>query len=48
MSFLKIFDFPIPDNEDFNTAKLIAESVPEHLDGRELWILRNFIEGDFE
>lgn len=42
------FDFPLPTKEEFQTVKELAESIPEALDGGDLWILRNFDEGDFQ
>ena len=45
---LKKFDFPLPDAEEIKVVKELAESCPELLDGRDVWIWRKFIGGDFE
>lgn len=41
------FDFDFPSWEEFQAVKKLAENLIE-LDGRELWILENFSEGDFD
>lgn len=45
MSFSKKFDFPLPSQEELETVRLMAKHCPEGLDGRDLWVLRNFIGG---
>jgi hypothetical protein len=42
------FDFPSPTEEEIKTVKEIAKSNQEYLDGREIWILQEFFESDFE
>lgn len=37
--------FPSPTEEEIKVVKEIAKYNPDLLDGRELWILQNFIEG---
>lgn len=39
-------DFPSPTEEEIKLVKKIAKFNPEDLDGRETWILQEFIEGD--
>jgi len=39
-------EFLAPSEEEIKAVKQIAESNPEELDGREMWILKEFIEGD--
>ncbi len=41
-------EFLAPSEEEIKEVKRIAESNPEELDGREMWILKEFIEGDFD
>ncbi|MFA5357411.1 MAG: hypothetical protein WC308_00600 [archaeon] len=41
------FEFEFPTREEFQSVKELAENSVE-LDGRELWILENFSEGDFD
>ena len=41
------FDFSLPSQEEIRAVKEIADSNPELLDGRELWILKEFVESDF-
>ena len=48
MIFQKTLEFPSPSEEEIKTVNQIAESNPEDLDGRELWILQMFMEIDFE
>ena len=38
------FDFSLPCREEIETVQWMAESCPEFLDSRELWILENFCE----
>ena len=40
------FNFPSPTGEEIKSVRELAKFSPELLDGRELWILRNFIGGD--
>ena len=42
MSFSQKFDFPLPDKEELDTLKLMAKYCSEELDGRDLWVLKNF------
>lgn len=42
------FDFPLPAEEEIETIKEIAKFCPEHLDGRDIWVLQKFIESGFE
>jgi len=46
--FQKIFEFPLPSREEIKAVKQIAESNPDDLDGRDLWVLQEFVESDFE
>ncbi len=39
-------EFLAPSEEEIKIVKQMAESNPEDLDGREMWILKEFIEGD--
>lgn len=39
---------PLPTREEYKTVKRLAESIPEELDDREIWILSNFGEEDFQ
>ena len=41
-----VFEFPT--KKEFKAIKELQKNVPEVLDGRELWVLENFCEGDFE
>jgi len=41
------FDFPFPSEEEYKAVKELAKSNPRLLDGRDLWVLKNFRE-DFE
>jgi len=43
-----VFNFPSPSKEEYKTVKDLAYSNPGLLDGRDLWILKNFNEGDFK
>ncbi|MBU1120976.1 hypothetical protein KJ660_03810 [Candidatus Micrarchaeota archaeon] len=45
---LKKFDFPLPTKEEIASVRVLAENCPEELDGRELWICKNFLDGGFE
>jgi hypothetical protein len=47
MDFKK-FDFPLPSEEEIRVVKEIAKVAPEELDGRDMWILREFLESDSE
>ena len=38
------FNFSLPSREEIETVVWMAESCPEFLDGRELWIFQNFCE----
>ena len=42
------FDFPLPSEEEIRVVKEIAKFAPEELGGRDLWILREFLESDSE
>jgi hypothetical protein len=42
----KLFDFPQPTGEEIKVIQEIAKSNPEQLDGREMWILKEFMAGD--
>lgn len=46
MSF-QISNFPAPSGAEIKSVIALAKSNPMDLDGRELWILREFIGGDF-
>ena len=48
MIFQKTFEFPSPSEEEIKVVRQMAESNPEDLDGREMWILREFAEVDFD
>ena len=48
MIFQKTFEFPLPSEEEIKAVKRIAKFNPEDLDGREMWILQEFVESDFE
>lgn len=48
MIFQKDFSFKIPSREEFEIAKEIDISNPDWLDAREIWIIENFKESDFE
>ena len=47
MSFSQKFDFPLPDEAEIKTLKLMAKNCLEELDGRDIWVLQNFV-GDLE
>ena len=40
--------FQNPTIEEYRVAKMLLELDPFSVDGRELWILKNFTEEDFE
>jgi hypothetical protein len=40
--------FEMPTRAEYKAAKRHQYIDPESLDGREMWILRNFSKGDFE
>ena len=42
------FYFSAPIAEEIKAVKHIAEFLPEDLDGRDVWIYRNFVENDSE
>ena len=42
------FNFPLPKREEIEAVKELARSSPEMLDGRELWILREVLGGEFQ
>ena len=48
MIFQETFEFPSPSEEEIKTVKQIAKFNPEELDGREMRILQEFAESDFE
>jgi len=37
------FDFTFPTGEEIKIVKELAEFNPEMIDGREMWILQNFV-----
>ncbi len=47
MIFSKKFDFPLPSQEELEAIRLLARYCPEELDGRDLWVLQNFL-GDLQ
>jgi len=47
MSFSQKFVFSLPDEEEIKTLRLMAKHCPEQLDGRDIWVLQNFV-GDLE
>ncbi|MBN2067529.1 MAG: hypothetical protein JW744_03615 [Candidatus Diapherotrites archaeon] len=47
MDFKK-FDFPLPSEEEIRIVKEIARFAPAELDGRDRWVLREFLGGDFK
>jgi len=46
--FQNDFEFTSPSKEEIKAVKQIAKSSPEDLDGREMWILQEFVESDFK
>jgi len=38
----KNFDFPLPSEKEIKTLKLRARHCPKELDGRDIWVLKNF------
>jgi len=42
------FNFSLPTREEIEAVKEFARSNPEMLDGRELWILKEFLESEFQ
>ena len=45
---LKNFNFSLPDREELAAVRMLAEINPELLDGRDIWIYREFLAGDGE
>ena len=45
---LKKFDFPLPNREEIEAVLELAKSNPEALDGRDMWIFREFLGSDEE
>ncbi len=43
MSFSKKFDFPLPSQEELEAIRFMARHCPEELDGRDIWVLQNFL-----
>ena len=41
------FNFPYPTGEEIKVVQELAKFSPEMLDGREMWILQNFLGGDY-
>ncbi|MBN1940910.1 MAG: hypothetical protein JW772_01885 [Candidatus Diapherotrites archaeon] len=48
MIFEKTLNFPAPSREEIKAAIQIARNNPEDLDGREMWILKEFVGSDFD
>ena len=42
------FNFHLPNREELETAKLLAETCPELLDGRDMWVYKEFLAGESE
>jgi len=45
--FSEKFNFLFPNGEEIRAVKEMADSCPEAMDGRELWIWKEFLGCDF-